>query len=114
MSEAPSRSERKACWESRDAYFECLTKSGEQEASCTKDRAAFEKNCAASWVGLAPTSATPRPECAEPIQMQVDYFVKRRILQKRQDAMYAQDAGNIANAATSPSSPLAGTSPKSR
>ncbi len=22
---APSRSERKACWESRDAYFQCLT-----------------------------------------------------------------------------------------
>lgn len=27
---------------------------------------------------------------------QVDYFIKRRQLQKRQDAMYARDAGNLA------------------
>jgi hypothetical protein len=33
---------------------------------------------------------------------QVDYFVKRRQLQKRQDATYARDAGNMATAAASP------------
>ncbi|KAK9898040.1 hypothetical protein P389DRAFT_210396 [Cystobasidium minutum MCA 4210] len=75
MSEAPDRSARRACWDSRDEYFKCLDASGDSDSSCTKQKASFEKNCAASWV---------------------DYFIKRRQLQKRQDAMYARDAGNLA------------------
>merc|ERR1712225_54728 len=56
------REARAKCWEHRDGYFECLVKNGEDEKRCAKERAGFEKNCAASWV---------------------DYFIKRRQIQKR-------------------------------
>lgn len=56
---APSRTERKRCWESRDAYFSCLDRNGILDAikddkaaarQCGGESAAFEKDCAAEWV----------------------------------------------------------------
>ena len=60
--ESPSRTNRKKCYEARDAFFECLdknnildsinTKSGREKAEtfCSQFDKEFEKNCAHSWV----------------------------------------------------------------
>lgn len=56
---APSRTERKRCWESRDGYFACLDRHGILDAvkddraaarSCGGEGAAFERDCATEWV----------------------------------------------------------------
>ncbi|KKY30905.1 putative oxidoreductase-like protein [Diaporthe ampelina] len=56
---APSRTERKRCWESRDAYFACLDRNNILDAikddkaaakQCGGDSVAFETDCAAEWV----------------------------------------------------------------
>ncbi|KAL1602858.1 hypothetical protein SLS60_006281 [Paraconiothyrium brasiliense] len=59
---APTKTTRQKCYESRDAFFECLdrnnildsvnTKKGRDAAakSCGPADQAFEKNCAHSWV----------------------------------------------------------------
>ncbi|KAJ9145470.1 hypothetical protein NKR23_g5397 [Pleurostoma richardsiae] len=56
---APDRTERKRCWESRDAYFSCLDKSDILDAikdekaaakACKNESTAFERDCAAEWV----------------------------------------------------------------
>ncbi|KAJ2896112.1 hypothetical protein MKZ38_005867 [Zalerion maritima] len=55
----PERSERQRCWDSRDAYYSCLDRSGivdaETEAGkalkkCREESARFEKECPAAWV----------------------------------------------------------------
>lgn len=60
--ESPSRTNRKKCYEARDAFFECLdkhnildainTKSGRAKAEtfCSTLDKDFEANCAHSWV----------------------------------------------------------------
>jgi len=61
--EAPDRVKRAKCWDSRDAYFQCLNKNNildairEKEAAekaCAKESASFEQNCASSWVSPVP------------------------------------------------------------
>lgn len=56
---APDRTARAACWEGRDAFFRCLdansiidsVKDDEKaRTACPKDLAAFERDCASSWV----------------------------------------------------------------
>ncbi|ROW07457.1 hypothetical protein VMCG_03928 [Cytospora schulzeri] len=56
---APSRTERKKCWESRDLYFSCLDRNNILDAikdekaaakSCGGEGVAFEKDCATEWV----------------------------------------------------------------
>ncbi|KAF3763088.1 hypothetical protein M406DRAFT_340768 [Cryphonectria parasitica EP155] len=56
---APDRTERKRCWESRDAYFACLDRNGildalkdEKDAarSCGTEAVGFERDCAREWV----------------------------------------------------------------
>jgi cytochrome c oxidase assembly factor 6 len=59
---APTKSTRQKCYESRDAFFECLdrnnildsvnSKKGRDAAAkaCGPADQAFEKNCAHSWV----------------------------------------------------------------
>lgn len=56
---APSRTERKRCWESRDAYFACLDRNNILDAikddkaaarQCSGEAVGFEKDCAAEWV----------------------------------------------------------------
>lgn len=55
----PDRRERAKCWEARDAYFACLDRVGVIDAikndeqarkGCPSETAAFERDCAASWV----------------------------------------------------------------
>ncbi|GAA5827665.1 hypothetical protein JCM5353_008367 [Sporobolomyces roseus] len=82
-SNAPSRSERKACWDSRDEYFGCLDKNqvsvpGQEGAACKDEDGTYRKHCAASWV---------------------DYFNKRRVLQLRQDMMERRAAEQQADMA---------------
>jgi cytochrome c oxidase assembly factor 6 len=60
--ENPGRANRQKCYESRDAFFECLdrnnildsinTKKGQAAAktACSAEDVVFEKNCAHSWV----------------------------------------------------------------
>ncbi|KAL0936975.1 Cytochrome c oxidase subunit 6B-like protein new16 [Colletotrichum truncatum] len=56
---APDRSERRKCWEARDAYFGCLDRNaitdalkddGKARKACPKENADFERDCAAAWV----------------------------------------------------------------
>jgi cytochrome c oxidase assembly factor 6 len=53
---APDRSQRKACWDARDAYYACLDKNsvlkpGEEQNVCTKEKKSYTASCAKSWVG---------------------------------------------------------------
>lgn len=59
--EAPTRSARKQCWHSRDAFFVCLDKLGVDNAldeskqaqiskSCGSEERQFEKDCTKSWI----------------------------------------------------------------
>ncbi|OWZ54753.1 hypothetical protein LQV05_002637 [Cryptococcus neoformans] len=88
---APSREERKACWNSRDIYFGCLDKNKVLQAGdevrrdtkgnvvpggiCSGERMSYENNCAKAWV---------------------DYFNKRRTLELRRLATIeaAENSGN--------------------
>lgn len=63
---APDRTERRRCWEARDAYFACLDKNGILDAikdekpaakACGIESAGFEKDCAREWVSLSPFSS---------------------------------------------------------
>ncbi|GAU91050.1 hypothetical protein RvY_03379 [Ramazzottius varieornatus] len=47
---APSKAERQACWDSRDAYWQCLDKYGDGDARCEKMKFAYEQSCPAQWV----------------------------------------------------------------
>lgn len=58
---APSRTERKKCWESRDLYFSCLDRNNILDAlkddkaaakSCGGEAQHFEKDCATEWVSF--------------------------------------------------------------
>lgn len=56
----PNKTKRKICWDSRDAFFECLTQNkilnsldpkeqSNVESSCGTQRAQFQNDCVASW-----------------------------------------------------------------
>lgn len=86
MPSAPSRSQRQACWDARDAFFQCLESKDILDADgdvankqCGKFKQPYHGNCAQSWV---------------------DYFNKRRILEKRQKlTLEKMDQDNKAKAA---------------
>ncbi|KHN86495.1 Cytochrome c oxidase assembly factor 6 -like protein [Toxocara canis] len=44
------KSSRKICYESRDRFLECSDRNNGDESKCKKERAAFDKDCPASWV----------------------------------------------------------------
>lgn len=57
--EAPDRTKRARCWDSRDAYFACLDRnnildalkqSDDAAAKCGTEAIGFERDCVASWV----------------------------------------------------------------
>jgi len=57
--EAPNRSARAQCWESRDIFYECLDEhdildaakdDAEVRKKCPKELKYFEKDCASTWV----------------------------------------------------------------
>ncbi|KAI5449223.1 hypothetical protein NCC49_005202 [Naganishia albida] len=71
---ALDRAGRKACWEARDAFFQCLNLhnvpvppeaggTGKHSSTCLQERERYEQDCPKSWV---------------------DYFNKRRVLEIRQ------------------------------
>ncbi|KJA25082.1 hypothetical protein HYPSUDRAFT_135304 [Hypholoma sublateritium FD-334 SS-4] len=65
---APTRENRKRCWETRDAYFACLdsagvVKAGEEGKACVPEKKLYEENCAKSWI---------------------DYFNQRRVIAEAQ------------------------------
>ncbi|KAK1499523.1 hypothetical protein CCUS01_00248 [Colletotrichum cuscutae] len=56
---APDRSERRKCWEARDAYFGCLDRNvivdalkddAKARKACPVENQVFERDCAAAWV----------------------------------------------------------------
>jgi cytochrome c oxidase assembly factor 6 len=81
--EAPNRSARAQCWESRDIFYECLDEhdildaakdDAEVRKKCPKELKYFEKDCASTWVCRLPYSlfrppseASIRPEANEPV-----------------------------------------------
>jgi cytochrome c oxidase assembly factor 6 len=90
---AISREKRQECWESRDAYFACLDKAGvlkagEEGKACTTQNAAYEKNCARSWV--RELSSGPSFSLTLCFPLEIEYFNQRRILAERQKNMLAQ------------------------
>lgn len=131
---APDRSERRRCWEARDAYFRCLDGAGiidslkEDKAAaraCPSEGAVFERDCAAQWVGLVPSSFpssfAPGDACSSeilsarscfarkgadmltgalaPVQQQVTHFKKYRLAnyqkEQRIKALEAQGANRV-------------------
>lgn len=44
------KNERKACWEARDQFWECMRKSGEDANKCKVTRESFQSLCPATWV----------------------------------------------------------------
>lgn len=59
----PDRTERRRCWEARDAYFACLDKNNildaikedkKAAAACSAEATVFERDCAKEWVGECP------------------------------------------------------------
>jgi cytochrome c oxidase assembly factor 6 len=44
------KSNRKACHQARDLFFECYDKSNGNQTKCRLELKEFEKNCPASWV----------------------------------------------------------------
>ncbi|KAJ9647223.1 hypothetical protein H2201_003349 [Coniosporium apollinis] len=75
---APDRNSRAACWESRDAFFQCLDRHNILDAvkdkqladqHCGKEDVKFGKNCASSWV---------------------QYFKKRRVVEFKKDQTLKQ------------------------
>nr|DBA32358.1 TPA: hypothetical protein GDO54_000157 [Pyxicephalus adspersus] len=47
---APSAQQRKACWDSRDRYWQCLDDSKDDKDKCQQIRKGFEDNCPQTWV----------------------------------------------------------------
>ncbi|KDN46443.1 hypothetical protein K437DRAFT_256168 [Tilletiaria anomala UBC 951] len=116
---APNRQERRACWTSRDAYFNCLTshditvppgtdmsngrglvgkaaaeeqKRLEREKGESQEKALREDPCVRE-------RGVYEEHCA---RSWIDYFNKRRVLEERQKLMYAQaEEGNAARAPSS-------------
>ncbi|KAL1718170.1 cytochrome oxidase c subunit VIb-domain-containing protein [Schizophyllum commune] len=79
---AQSRGDRQKCWDTRDAYFACLdkvkvVKAGDEGEQCKAENAAYEKNCARSWI---------------------DYFNQRRVIAEAQKERLAQAANQFQKA----------------
>ena len=100
--EAPNRSSRAHCWESRDAYFRCLDRNNiidslkDQDLAiqrCSSESKGLDTNCASSWVSerdppfrLIPDDINVKELSgfcsfilAYMLYAQVQYFKKRRV-----------------------------------
>ncbi|XP_040195747.1 cytochrome c oxidase assembly factor 6 homolog [Rana temporaria] len=47
---APSAQERKACWDSRDRYWQCLDDTKEDKDKCQQIRKGYEQSCPLTWI----------------------------------------------------------------
>lgn len=72
---APDRSERRKCWEARDAYFGCLDRNvivdalkddAKARKACPAENQVFERDCAAAWVRAVfiPPLESHSPSCS--------------------------------------------------
>ncbi len=85
------RQDRQKCWDNRDAYFACLdaagiVKPGDEGNACVAPKAAYEVNCAKSWVCCS-THSTGR---CDKLLSKIDYFNKRRVLAEQQQGVLSQ------------------------
>lgn len=104
---APSRTERKKCWESRDAYFACLDRNNILDAlkddkpaakQCGGESALFERDCATEWVSYnnyRPLMAKNKEPgltgwVGSPLFLQVTYFKKWRVAEHNKKQRLAQ------------------------
>lgn len=102
---APSRTERRKCWESRDAYFACLDRNNILDAvkddkaaarQCGGESTVFEKDCAAEWVrriefpGRLITGYPRGKQLANLMDLQVTYFKKWRVAEHNKKQRLAQ------------------------
>lgn len=46
----PKQEERKKCWDSKDAYWQCLTDNNDDASKCAKERQEYEGSCIKQWV----------------------------------------------------------------
>jgi len=46
----PKAGERKKCWDSKDAYWECMDRTNNDKSKCTAERAVYEESCIKQWV----------------------------------------------------------------
>ncbi|KAI9752388.1 MAG: hypothetical protein M1815_000521 [Lichina confinis] len=76
--EAPSRDARQRCWDSRDAFFGCLTRhdivdsikdDSLAQQHCGVEHRGFEQNCVSTWV---------------------EYFKRRRVMEHQRAQMIAK------------------------
>ncbi|PPQ65177.1 hypothetical protein CVT24_011054 [Panaeolus cyanescens] len=79
---APSRENRKKCWETRDSYFACLDKAavvkpGDEGTLCTTEKKLYEENCAKSWASSLFTCY-------------IEYFNQRRVIADAQKERLAR------------------------
>ncbi|CAN2391535.1 Cytochrome c oxidase assembly factor 6 homolog [Pristimantis euphronides] len=47
---APSAQERRACWDAKDRYWQCLEDNQEDAARCQQMRQGFEGLCPRQWI----------------------------------------------------------------
>lgn len=116
--QAPTRANRKQCWDARDAYYECLLGHGLQKPPGTDmsdvkgplARGKFADNTDAQTRAAAAAKERAEDPCAQlrdayegaclPSWVcdsadQVDYFNKRRVLEERQKIYYADAAARV-------------------
>ncbi|PWN88627.1 hypothetical protein FA10DRAFT_232651 [Acaromyces ingoldii] len=103
--QAPTRSSRRQCWESRDAYYACLSshrivvppgtdmsdgrgmlgEAAAEEQRTKRDRLEDE-------VKNDPCASARGPYEENCAKSWIDYFNKRRVLEERQKLLYSQGA----------------------
>lgn len=97
-SNIPLRDERRVCYIARDAFFTCCDKNSIDNPLkdvdsvlrvCRREKANFEKDCIASWVRVSPTFLKLLWHLL--ITLQVEYFMRKRIVDKRKELMYANE-----------------------
>lgn len=46
----PNKEQRHKCWDSRDRYWECLDRNGDDTGRCSKEKTLYESACPSQWV----------------------------------------------------------------
>ena len=97
-SKIPLRDERKVCYVARDAFFTCCDRNNIDNPLkdvdnvlrvCKREKTRFEKDCIASWVRVLPTLLKFCVTLL--IMIKVEYFMRKRIVDKRKELMYADE-----------------------
>jgi hypothetical protein len=85
----PLRESRKVCYLARDTFFTCCDRNSIEnplrdvenvQRFCKAEKAKFDKDCISSWVYRQ----------ALLLMTKVDYFLQKRLTDKRKELMYAQ------------------------